>query len=153
MAVGERRHFERLPCCRQLVLPVIGSNMCVRNCWHHLCCCLQSAAAGSAVTDDVFWFARQVRSLLQFTALLAHAFAAVLSAVKWSHTCMHANCPLMSRCQMSRQGGLYIGADKCSLLSPLYCLQAKDQLRYNLLKISMVKRLLRSSLWPQDINK
>ena len=25
------------------------------------CCCLQSAAAGNAVTDDVFWFARQVQ--------------------------------------------------------------------------------------------
>ena len=36
---------------------------------------------------------------------------------------------------------------------PLYCPQAKDQLRYNLLKIPMVRRLLRSSLWPQDINK
>ena len=51
-------------------------------------------------------------------------------------------------------GRTHIGAEACNfLLSPLYCLQAKDQLRYNLLKIPMVKRLLRSSLWPQDINK
>lgn len=30
--------------------------------------------------------------------------------------------------------------------------QAKDQLRYNLLKIPALRRLLRSSLWPEDIN-
>ena len=54
---------------------------------------------------------------------------------------------------MRRQDGTRSGADTCNLSPPLYCLQAKDQLRYNLLKIPMVKRLLRSSLWPQDINK
>ena len=30
--------------------------------------------------------------------------------------------------------------------------QAKDQLRYNLLKIPAVRSFLRSSLWPEDIN-
>lgn len=33
-----------------------------------------------------------------------------------------------------------------------YAKQAKDQLRYNLLKIPVVRRFLRSSIWPNDIN-
>lgn len=31
-------------------------------------------------------------------------------------------------------------------------LQPKDMLRYNLLKIPQLRRFLRSSLWPEDIN-
>lgn len=99
----------------------------------------QSDASGRKISEDVFWFAKQVGAGAADTCHHAPAGQAycpnneLLQRAAPSIACTHTPLPL-------------------PLPFLLPASQPKDVLRYDLLKIPLVRRFLRSSLWPEDIN-